>query len=62
MDEWVVEGQELQIVQSSLMGTFAEFLRLNVANVDASMDTIRGYQTQVTQGRLKTSNGSSSRR
>ncbi len=31
------------------MDAFADFLRLVVANGDASMDTIRGYKTQVNQ-------------
>ncbi|GMA66310.1 tyrosine-type recombinase/integrase [Alicyclobacillus fastidiosus] len=41
--------QELAIVQPDLLDAFAEFLRLDVANGDASADTIRGYKTQVTQ-------------
>lgn len=51
MDELTIVGQEVQIVQSnsSLMDAFANFLRLDVANGDASLDTIRGYKTQVGQ-------------
>lgn len=49
MDELAVVGQQVEIAQSSsgLMDAFADFLRLDVANGDASMDTIRGYKTQV---------------
>ena len=49
MDEMTITGNELAIVEPNLMGAFAEFLRLDVANGDASTDTIRGYKTQVGQ-------------
>lgn len=49
MDELTIKTGELVNVQPNLMGAFADFLRLDVANGDASMDTIRGYKTQVTQ-------------
>jgi hypothetical protein len=32
-----------------LDGAFARFLRLDVANGDASVDTVRGYRQQATQ-------------
>ena len=49
MDELTIVSAEVQVVQPSLMDAFAEFLCLDVANGDASMDTIRGYKTQVAQ-------------
>ncbi|WP_067936530.1 tyrosine-type recombinase/integrase [Alicyclobacillus kakegawensis] len=49
MNELTVKGRETELTQASLMEAFADFLRLDVANGDASMDTIRGYKTQVAQ-------------
>lgn len=49
MDELTITGNEVSPVQPDFMGAFAEFLRLDVANGDASTDTIRGYKTQVAQ-------------
>lgn len=49
MDELTITGREMVLPEPSLMDAFAEFLRLDVANGDASMDTIRGYKTQVAQ-------------
>lgn len=49
MNELTIIGGGLANTQSSLMDAFADFLRLDVANGDASLDTIRGYKTQVAQ-------------
>jgi len=49
VDELTIVRQQVSVVPLSLMDAFAEFLRLDVANGDASMDTIRGYKTQVGQ-------------
>lgn len=47
MGELIGVENEVTITQPGFMGAFADFLRLDVANGDASMDTIRGYKTQV---------------
>lgn len=47
MDEIIVV--ESVPSQEHLLAAFANFLRIDVANGDASADTIRGYRTQVGQ-------------
>lgn len=49
MDDLMIIGNGMTVIQPDLMDAFADFLRLDVANGDASMDTIRGYKTQVGQ-------------
>jgi len=47
MGELICVENEAMSAHPDLMGAFADFLRLDVANGDASTDTIRGYKTQV---------------
>lgn len=49
MDDLTIIEGEIAVMQPSIRDAFADFLRLDVANGDASMDTIRGYKTQVSQ-------------
>lgn len=49
MENLIVVDQQIARSEVDLMDTFAEFLRLDVANGDASDDTVRGYKTQVAQ-------------
>lgn len=49
LTELISVQNDVVSVQPDLMGAFAEFLSLDVANEDASTDTIRGYKTQVGQ-------------
>lgn len=49
MDVVTLVGNESMMHQMDLDAVFARFLRREVANGDASADTLRGYQTQVRQ-------------
>lgn len=49
MDELTVVDHEVQIIGLNIGDVFAKFLRKEVANGDASEDTLRGYKTQVGQ-------------
>jgi len=47
MNEMIAIRGELKPAEKSLLDAFADFLRLDVANGDASADTLRGYKAQV---------------